>query len=217
MHQAQLSALECAEAPSAKDDHDMKIGSGDFDRSSVDPERLRKPHQAWVLLITTCKGVAFDIVQGAESPGKAWRRLLQHYSASDLKERRRLTVDFYTMKIKLGEYPRFLLLRVDQMVKKLERVERPVDPKDVDIIILSGLTPQYDAEVRMLESFSDWPSQEWIERAVMNQYDRLQAEESAAGSKAMFVARNNARKSKPPPAAHSARVLVIPPRVAKNM
>ena len=32
----------------------------------------------------------------------------------------------------------------------------------------------------------------------MNQYDRLRAEESAAGSKAMFAARSNARKSKAP-------------------
>ena len=44
---------------------------------------------------------------------------------------------------------------MDQMVKELERVERPVDSKDVDIVILSGLTPQYNAEVRMLESSSD--------------------------------------------------------------
>ena len=78
-------------------------------------------------------------------------------------------------------------------------MERPVDPNDVGIAILSGLTRQYDAEVRMLESSSDWPSREWIERAVMSQYDRLRAEESAAGSKAMFAARSNARKSKAPP------------------
>ena len=31
--------------------------------------------------------------------------------------------------------------RVDQIVKELEIVEQAVDPKDVDIVILSGLTP----------------------------------------------------------------------------
>ena len=84
------------------------------------------------------------------------------------------------------------------MIEKLERVERQVDPKDVDIVTLSDLAPLHDAEVRMLESSSDWRSREWIERAVINQHDRLQAEESAAGSKAMFAAHNNARKSKTP-------------------
>ena len=94
------------------------------------------------------------------STSAAWAKLVQHYQASGLKERRRLTIDFYMMKMGLGEYSRKFLLRVDQMVKELERVGLPVGPKDIDIVILSGLTPQYDAEVRMLESSSDWPTRE---------------------------------------------------------
>ena len=59
------------------------------------------------------------------------------------------------------------------------------DPKDIDIVVLTGLTPQYDAKVCMLESSSDWSTREGIERAVMNQYERLESEKSAAGSRAM--------------------------------
>ena len=81
-----------------------------------------------------------------------------HYQTSGLKERRRLTIDLYMIKMELGEHPRKFLLRVDQIVKELEQVDRPMDPKDIDIVILSGLTPQYDAEVRILESSSDWPT-----------------------------------------------------------
>ena len=102
------------------------------------------------------------------------------------------------MKIELGEHPRKFLLRVDQMVKELERVDRPVDPNGIDIVILNGLTPQYDAQVRMLESSSDWPTREWIERAVINQYELLESEKSAAGSKAMLSARGHRRNGKPP-------------------
>ena len=89
---------------------------------------------------------------------------MQYYQASGLKERRHLTISFYTMKRELGEHPRKFLLCTDQMVMELERVDRPLDPKDIDIVILSGLTPQCDAEVRILESSSDWPTREWIER-----------------------------------------------------
>ena len=64
-------------------------------------------------------------------------------------------------KVEVGEHPRKFLLPVDQMMKDLERVGRPVDPKDIDIVILSGLT-QNDGEVRMLESSSDWPTREWM-------------------------------------------------------
>ena len=72
------------------------------------------------------------------------------------------------IKIELAEHPRKFLLRVDPMVKEVERVDRLVDPKDINVVILSGLTPQYDAEVGMLESSSDWPTQEWIDREVIN-------------------------------------------------
>ena len=91
------------------------------------------------------------------------------------------------MEMELGEHPRKFLLRVDQMVKELERVDRPVDAKDVDIVILSGLTSQYEAEGQMLKSSSDWPTREWIERAVVDQYERLESEKSAAGAKVMIA------------------------------
>ncbi|CAN0202378.1 unnamed protein product [Ascophyllum nodosum] len=100
--------------------------------------------------------------------------------------------------MELGEHPRKFLLRVDQMVKELERVDRPVDPKDIDIVILNGLTPQYDAEICMLESSSDWPTREWIKRAVINQYERLESEKSVAGSRAMLSSRGQRHKDTPP-------------------
>ena len=49
--------------------------------------------QVWVSLITNCKGVAFEIVQGADSPSQAWRQLVQHYRASGVKEWRRLALE----------------------------------------------------------------------------------------------------------------------------
>ena len=80
-------------------------------------------------------------------------------------------------------------------MKDLERVGRPIGPKDIDIVILSGLTPEHDAEVRMLESSSDWPTREWIERAAINQFE---CEKSAAGSRAMLSARGRRRNDAPP-------------------
>ena len=89
------------------------------------------------------------------------------------------------------------LLREDHMVKDTERVNRPVDPKDIDVVILSGLTPQYNPEVRMLKSSSDWPTRKWIERAVINQCERLESEKSAAGSRAMLSTRGHHRNDTP--------------------
>ena len=133
-----------------------------------------------------------------ESTSEAWTKLVQHYQASGLKERRRFTIDYYMMKNELEEHPRKFLLCVDQMVKELERVDRPVDPKGIDIVILSGLTQQYDADFRMLASSSDWPTREWIEHAMINQDERLESEKSSAGSRAMLSARGHRRKDNPP-------------------
>ena len=152
---AQLSALGCADALTETAGDETKVNRDNFDRGSIDPVQLHIAQQAWVSLVTSCKGVTFDIVNAKESASEPWAKLVQHYQASGLKERRRLAIDFYMMKMELGEHPRKSLLRVDQMVKELERVDRPVHPKGIDIVILSGLTPQYDAEVRMLESSSN--------------------------------------------------------------
>ena len=135
----QLSALGCADALTETAGDETKVNRDDFDRGSVDPDQLHKAQKAWVSLVTSCKGVAFDIVNAEESVSEA--KLVQHYQTSGLKERRCLTIGFYMMKMELGEHPRKFLLRFDQMVKELERVDRPVDPKDIDIFILSGLTP----------------------------------------------------------------------------
>ena len=42
-------------------------------------------------------------------------------------------------------------------MKEMETVERATFKKDIDIALLTGLSNQYDAEVRMLESPADWP------------------------------------------------------------
>ena len=123
---------------------------------------------------------------------------MQHYQANGLRECRRLTINLYFTKMELGEHLREFLLRVDQVAKELERVDRPVDPKDIDIVILSGLAPQYDAEVRMPESLLEWPTREWIEGGVINQYVWLKSETFAAGSRAMLFARGHRSNDKPP-------------------
>ena len=125
VHRAQLSALGCADALTETAGDEAKVNRDDFGRSSVDPDQLHKEQQDWVSLVTSCKGVAFDVVNNAEeSASEAWAKLVQHYQACGLKERRRLTIDFYMMKMELVEHPRNLLLRVDQVVKEVERVDR---------------------------------------------------------------------------------------------
>ena len=105
VHRAQLSALGCVDALTETTCDKTKVNRDGFDRGSVDPDRLRKAQQAWVSLVTSCKGGAFDILNAEESASEAWAKLVQPYQAGGLKERRRLTINFY-MKIELGDHPR---------------------------------------------------------------------------------------------------------------
>ena len=71
VHRAQLSALGCADALTETAGDETKVNRDDFDRGSVDPDRLHNAQQAWVSLVTSCKGVAFDIVNAEESASEA--------------------------------------------------------------------------------------------------------------------------------------------------
>ena len=77
-----------------------------------------------------------------------------------------MALDFYSMKMELGEHPRYIFLRVDHLVKGMEREGRQTLKKDIDIVLLTGLSSQYDAEVQMLECSVEWPDRACIERAV---------------------------------------------------
>ena len=105
VHRAQPLALGCVDALMETAGDETQTNHDDFDRGSVDPDQSHKAQQAWVLLVTSCKGIAFDNVNAEESSSEAWAKLVQHYQASGLKERRRLTIDIYMMKMELGEHP----------------------------------------------------------------------------------------------------------------
>ena len=146
VYMVQISALGGEDVLTTSAAQDIKVGAETFDGSQVHPEMLRKAKQVWDSLITNCKGVAFEIVQGADSPSQAWRQLVQHYKASGVKEWRRLALGFYSMKMEPVEHPRQICLRVARLVKEMKRVGRPALEKDVDIVLLTGLSTQYDAE-----------------------------------------------------------------------
>ena len=61
VHRVQLSALGCADELTETAGDETKVNRDDFDRASANPDQLHKAQQAWVLLATSYKGVAFNI------------------------------------------------------------------------------------------------------------------------------------------------------------
>ena len=71
VQRAQLSALGYADALTETAGDETKVNRDDFDRGSIVAVQLQKTQQAWVSLVTSCTGVAFDIVNAEESAGEA--------------------------------------------------------------------------------------------------------------------------------------------------
>ena len=56
-----------------------------------------------------------------------------------------------------------------------------------------------DAEVRVFESSSDWPTREWSERSIINKCDQSEPVQSDTESKTLVCARGASRNSTPTP------------------
>ena len=70
MYQARACG-SVAELPAAKGEW-LNVGADDFDRSNVDPVRLRNALVAWMTLINSCRGIILEIVQHSKVPNYAW-------------------------------------------------------------------------------------------------------------------------------------------------
>ena len=57
--------------------------------------------------------------------------------------------------LEIGEHPREFIMKVDSAAKELRRLGKPVDEDDIVVVILSGVSSEYDTEVRLLECEDD--------------------------------------------------------------
>ena len=77
---------------------------------------------------------------------------------------------------------------VDRFATELRRVWKAIDKDDKNLGVLNGLPHKYAVGRRMLEGRNDEPTRAHVEKVTLNQYDRLRAEKSKAGAKALAVA-----------------------------
>ena len=70
VHRAQLFVPGCSDARTESAGDETKVNRDDFDRRSTDPDQLHKAQQAWVSLVTSCKGVTFGIVNEENQPAR---------------------------------------------------------------------------------------------------------------------------------------------------
>ena len=172
LYQARASGFE-DELTAAERDR-LSVGADAFDSSNVDHVRLRNAHVAWMTLINSCRGMALEIVQRSNAPNDAWRNLESHYREKGTREILRLSHEINGKKMEPGGDPFTFMMEIDRLAADLHRLGyKSVTELRKSVIIVSGLSADFEMESRMLENNPAGVNRAEIKRAVENQYKRL--------------------------------------------
>ena len=197
LYQARASGFE-NELTAAVGDG-LSVGADVFDSSNVDPVRLRNAHTAWMTLINSCSGMALEIVQYSNAPNDAWRNLESHYRAKGTKEILRLSHEINRKTMEPGGDPFKFMMEVDRLAADLRCLgDKSVIELRKCLIIVSGLSADFEMECRILENNPTGLNRAEIECVVGNQYDKLlrQQQDSKALSASKGTVRANRGKGK---------------------
>ena len=197
LYQARASGFE-NELTAAVGDG-LSVGAGVFDSSNVDPVRLRNAHEACMILINSCSGMALEIVQRSDAPNEAWRNLEFHSRAKGTREILRLSHELNGKTMEPGSDPFKFMMEVDRLAADLHRLgDKSVTELRKCVIIVSGLSADFEMECRILENSPAGLNRAEIERVVGNQYNRLlrQQQDSKALSASKGTVTANREKGK---------------------
>ena len=197
LYQARASGFE-NELTAAVGDG-LSVGADVFDSSNVDPVRLRNAHAAWMILINSCSGMAPEIVQHSDAPNEAWRSLEFHYRAKGTREILCLSHEINGKTMEPGSDQFKFMMEVDRLAVDLHRLgDKFVTELRKCVIIVSGLSADFEMECRILENNPAGLNRAKIERVVGNQYNRFlrQQQDSKALSASKGTVTANREKGK---------------------
>ena len=151
LYQARASGFE-NELTAAEGDG-LSVGADVFDSSNVDPVRLRNAHVAWMTLISSCSGMALEIVQSSNEPNDAWKNLESHYRAKGTREIFRLSHQINGKTMEPGGDPSKFMMEADRLAADLHRLgDKSVTELRKCVIIVSGLSADFGMECHIQEN-----------------------------------------------------------------
>ena len=138
-------------------------------------------------------------MQRSNAPNDAWRNLEFHYRAKGTKEILRLSHEINGKTMELGGEPFTFRMEVDRLAAGLHRLgDKSVTELRKCVIIVSGLSADFEMECRILENNPAGLNRAEVERVVGNQYNRLlrQQQDSNAMSASKGAVTANCGKGK---------------------
>ena len=117
--------------------------------------------------------MALEIVQRSEAPNDAWRNLGFHYRTKGTREIFRPSHEINGKTMESGSDPFKFMMEVDRLAADLRCLgDKSVTEFRKCVIIVSGLSADFEMECRILENNPTGLSRAEIERVVGNQYNR---------------------------------------------
>ena len=125
-------------------------------------------------LINNCRGIALENVQRSEAPNDAWQKLESRYRAKGTREILRLLQEIHRNTMEPGGGQFKSMMEINRLAANLHRLsdESVTKPRKC-VLIVAGLSVDFEKECRMLEYNTAGFKRTEIERAVENQYNRL--------------------------------------------
>ena len=199
LYQARASGFE-NEVTAAEGDR-LSVGADVFNSSNVDPVRLRNVNVAWMTLINSCNGMVLEIVQRSNAPNDAWRNLESHYRGKGTREILRLSHEINGKTMEPGSDPFKFDMEVDRLAADLHCLgDKSVTELRKCVIIVSGLSANFEMECRILENNPAGLNRAEVERVVGNQYNRLlrqqQDSKTLSASKGIVAANRGKGKNR---------------------
>ena len=142
-------------------------------------------------------------MQRSEAPNGPWRNLQAHFRAKGTREILRLSHEVNAKTIEPGSDPFKFMIEIDRLVVDLHVLsDKSVSELRKYVIIVAGLSADYEMECRMLENNPTGLDRTEIERVVGNQYNRLlrhqQDSKALSTSKRTTTADGGKKKNRTP-------------------
>ena len=118
--------------------------------------------------------MGLEIVQRSKAPNDAWQNLEAHYKANGKREILRLSHEVNGKTIEAREDPFKFKMETGRLAADLHRTgDRSITELRKCVIIVAGLSADYEIECLMLENNPTGLERAKMERVVGNQYNRF--------------------------------------------
>lgn len=166
------------------------------DETPTEKEKTRKDQKALAKICLMVKPSAYAYVRSAETAEEAWKKLQKAYEDKGLSRRLSLLRTLAGIKLQNFRNMEQYVNEILSVSQKLADMDAALDDEFVAVIMLNGLTSDYDPMVMALESANVTLTSDFVKAKLLQ--DNKYSNSPASGEQALYSKNNrNFHKKKP--------------------